>query len=141
MKRIDNLEQLKAEKKRLKLRAQTLEGNIRNDWETVKYKLAPVNLVINSFSKSLSRDKQNFVGETLNIGIDLLLRKVLLRNRGILVKWIVPYLVKNLTGNYIKDHRVDVMSWLRNKLGSVFKKNGHDKYYDQSTADINSTTW
>ncbi len=141
MKRIDTLEQLKVEKKRLRIHAETLEDNIQKDWENIKESMKPLNLVINGFDKSVTSDKHNLFGETMNIGIDTILRKIILRNQGLLIKLIVPYLVKNFTGNYLKDHRKDVVNWFRNKISSVFSKNGKDPYYDKSTADLDSSEW
>lgn len=141
MKRIDTLEDLKKEKKRLRARKLVLENSLKNDWGNVKQSLAPASLLLNSVNNSVTGNKPNLLNETLNSGIDLFLRRILLRNRGLLVKLIVPYLVKNFTGNYIKSHRNDIVSWIRNKISTVFNKNGHDKHYDQSTADVNLTTW
>lgn len=141
MKKIDTLEKLRIEKKRLQLRAETLEVNIKNDYENVKESMKPLNMVIDGFNKSVSGDKHNLFGETMNIGIDIIFRKIILRNQGLLMKLIVPYLVKNFTGNYLKDHRKDVISWLRNKISTAFTKNGKETYYDKSTADLESNTW
>ena len=141
MRRIDSLQQLKEEKRKLRLRAETLEGNIKNDWSNMKQSLAPANLVFKAFNNSITGVKPNLLNETMNVGIDIILRRLILRNRGLLVKLIVPYLVKNFTGNYIKTHRTDIFSWLRTKLGGLFSKNGQDKLYDQSTADVNTTSW
>lgn len=141
MRRIDTLEQLKAEKRRLRQKSFALEGQIKNEWGNVKESLAPVNLVMNSFRQSVSGVKPNLLNETMNAGIDVLLRRILLRNRGLLVKLIVPYLVKNFTGNYIKNHRTDILSWFRAKLSSMFGKNGQEKHYDKSTADVDTTSW
>jgi hypothetical protein len=141
MRRIDSLQQLREEKRRLRLHAQTLEGNLKSDWSNVKESLAPANMLFKTFNNSVSGVKPNLLNETMNTGIDLILRRLILRNRGILIKLIVPYLVKNFTGNYIKTHRTDIFSWLRNKFSGLFSKNGQDKLYDQSTADVNTTSW
>src|SRR6187200_1914820 len=98
MRRIDSLQQLREEKRRLRLHAQTLEGNLKSDWSNVKESLAPANMLFKTFNNSVSGVKPNLLNETMNTGIDLILRRLILRNRGILIKLIVPYLVKNFTG-------------------------------------------
>lgn len=141
MRRIDTLQQLKEEKRKLRLKSYALEGKIKGDWSNVKESLAPVNMIMKSFNQSVSGVKPNLLNETMNAGIDLFLRRMLLRNRGLLVKLIVPYLVKNFTGNYIKNHRTDILSWFRAKISSMFSRNGQDKHYDKSTADVDTTSW
>lgn len=102
MKRIKNIEQLRAEKRKLQQRQALLELKIQDNWNDVKDTLRPANLVRETFSKVLlSKPVAMIAGNgllkgALAFGVSLLASKIaekgagklgkLLRNRSLLPK-------------------------------------------------------
>jgi hypothetical protein len=140
MRRIDNYEDLLKEKRRLRAQKVMLEARMSNDVQNIKHSLKPANMFLTSFDNSIS-GKPNFFNESINSAIDMLLKKGLLKNRGLIIKLIIPYFVKNFANNYLSSHRDDILGWVMNKFGTVFSKNGKEKHFDQSTVDANMATW
>jgi len=140
MKRIDNLAELRKERARLKLQVMNLEQEIKNDVEKIKHDLKPANIALKAVNNLFHRSDTGLGTAGLNIGIDMLLRNVFLRNAGWIYKMIVPYFVKNVTSNYVADHNIniiDVAKTLFNKWRNRNKGSNHSPLYDKATADIN----
>lgn len=141
MKKIESLAELKKERVRLKLQQQALEEYIQKDIQDLKTSLEPANLIMNQVKKAFVHKEDGVMTSTVDAGIDLILRKFLLRNSGLVAKLVIPFFVKNLTSNYVSNHKSDITSWIGNKIAGFFSGNGKASHYDRSTADINASTW
>jgi len=82
MKKIKSIKQLKAEKKRLRLRQTELEDKIQNDWAELKETIKPVSVMKEAYNKFMDKEAEaNLNGEvnifksTLNYGISLMAKK------------------------------------------------------------------
>jgi hypothetical protein len=81
MKKIKNKKQLKAEKKRIKIRQEDLEKKIRSKWNELKESLRPVNIAKETFQKVVqNKTEENLEDEsifksTIKYGISLLAKK------------------------------------------------------------------
>jgi hypothetical protein len=117
---IKNYEDLEKEKHRLLevLRAQ--EEVIKVDLAGVREGLKPFNNAVMVINKMATRDNtapvMNF---GLEMGIDILVRKVLLKRAGWFVKIIVPFLVKNYSSHLIGEEKREA---LMKKVKSIFRK-------------------
>jgi len=117
---IKNYEDLEQEKHRLMevLRAQ--EELIKEDLAGVREGLKPFNNAVAVINKMATRDNtapvMNF---GLEMGIDILVRKVLLKRAGWFAKIIVPFLVKNYSSHIIGEEKREA---LMKKVKSIFRK-------------------
>lgn len=120
MSRIKNYADLEAEKLRLVALLRNHEEAIKADVINVKEGLRPMSNALNVVNKMATRDNRvpvmNFGVE---MGIDLLVRRVLLGRAGWFAKIVVPYLVKNYTSHFLGDEKKQL---LLGKVRDFFKK-------------------
>ena len=81
MKKIKNKKQLRAEKKRIRVRQEELEKKIRRKWDDLKESLKPVNIAKETFQKVVrNKTEENLEDEsifksTIKYGISLLAKR------------------------------------------------------------------
>jgi hypothetical protein len=119
-KKIAKYEDLIEEQQRLVSLLKTQEGFIRADIAGVKEGLKPFGKAMTVVNKMATRDNTapvlNF---GLEMGIDLLIRRVLLARAGWFTKIVVPFFVKNYSSHILgEDKRLALL----NKLKGFFKK-------------------
>lgn len=140
MRKIENLAQLKAEQKRLRAKREMLEVEIENNFNEIKHDLSPLALINKGAKKALVSDQFGIVNTSVGGIIDFLLKKVLLRNSGLITRLVIPFLAKNLSRNYVHDNKTKILGWFGSLITNLGKKkhheNGHD-VYEKATADIN----
>jgi len=120
MSRIKNYADLEAEKLRLMALLRNHEEAIKNDVANVREGLKPVSNALNVVNKMATRDNRvpvmNFGVE---MGIDLLVRRVLLGRAGWFAKTVVPYIIKNYTSHFIGEEKKKL---LLGKMRDFFQK-------------------
>jgi len=119
-KKINSYEDLEEEKKRLMIRLRSQEVLIRTDLAGLKENLKPIGNAMQMVNKMATRDNSapamNF---GLEMGIDLIVRKVLLAKAGWFTKIVVPFLVKNYSSHIIGQEKREA---LVKKIKGFFKK-------------------
>jgi len=119
-KKINSYEDLEEEKKRLMIRLRSQEVLIRTDLAGLKENLKPIGNAMQMVNKMATRDNSapamNF---GLEMGIDLIVRKVLLAKAGWFTKIVVPFLVKNYSSHLIGQEKREA---LVSKIKGFFKK-------------------
>lgn len=113
--RIKNYEDLLQEQQRLVSLLKTQESFIRVDIAGVKEGLKPFGKAMTVVNKMATRDNTapvlNF---GLEMGIDLLVRRVLLARAGWFTKVVVPFLVKNYSSHILgEDKRLALITKVR----------------------------
>jgi hypothetical protein len=73
--------------------------------------------------------------------MNLIAKKVLLRNAGFFTKLFIPFLIKNLTKNLVHENKDKILGWVGEmilRVGGRKKQhsNGHHPAFDKGTADI-----
>jgi hypothetical protein len=120
MSRIKTYADLEAEKLRLMALLRNHEEAIKADMVNVREGLQPVSNALKVINKMATRDNRvpvmNFGVE---MGIDLLVRRVLLGRAGWFAKIVVPYLIKNYTSHFLGDEKKQA---LLSKVRNLFKK-------------------
>lgn len=108
------------EEQRLLAQLKSTELLIRDDLVGVKEGLRPVRNVVKTVSKFTTRVKTGaFANFSLDFGIDLLIRRVLLARAGWFTKILIPYLLKNYSSHIISHkHKVKLLR----KLNALFAK-------------------
>ena len=118
--KINSYEDLEEEKKRLMIRLRSQEVLIRTDLAGLKENLKPIGNAMQMVNKMATRDNSapamNF---GLEMGIDLIVRKVLLAKAGWFTKIVVPFLVKNYSSHLIGQEKREA---LVSKIKGFFKK-------------------
>ena len=119
-KRIRTYEDLVVEQQRLVSVLKTQEATIKVDIAGVKEGLKPLGKAVNMVNKMATRDNTapvlNF---GMEMGIDLLIRRVILARAGWFTKIVIPFLVKNYSSHIIGEEKRDL---LIQKIKGFFKK-------------------
>lgn len=119
-KRIRTYEDLEEEKLRLLSLLKTQESTIRTDIAGLKENLKPLGTAMDTINKMTTRDNRvPVLNLGLEMGIDLLIRKVLLARAGWFTKIIVPFVVKNYTSHILGEEKRE---FIIKKLKSFFNK-------------------
>jgi hypothetical protein len=141
MKSIENLKDLRSERTRLKLKLNVAEETLRDDVEWIKTELKPVHLVGRFINNSLVNKDWGLVNGGVRDLIDSVLKTFVLPKSGWIVKLIVPFILKNISSNYILEKKPEffgmikrLISKARRSTNANYQHNGHD-HYDKSTVD------
>lgn len=119
-KKIQTYDDLLEEKKRLEELLVVQKQAISSNWVEMKDGLKPVNSIFAFFGKLTHRDKSNpLVNMGIDIGGDILLKRILLARAGWFTRLAVPYLLKNYSSNVLGNkgksfvHRIK--HWLKSR--------------------------
>ena len=106
MSKIRTYKDLLAEEQRLQQVLQRQESLIREDLISLKENLEPVKKVYDQVHKIFTRDNRVPIFNVgLEMSIDLLLRRFVLRKAGWFVKTFIPYVVKNYASHIIGEEK------------------------------------
>src|SRR6476469_9857582 len=120
MSKIKNYADLEAEKLRLMALLRNHEEAIKADVANVREGLKPLNNAMQVINKMATRDNRVPVMNLgLEMGIDILIRRMLLGRAGWFAKIVVPYLIKNYTSHFIGDEKKEA---LLTKVRNLFNK-------------------
>jgi hypothetical protein len=118
MSNITNYHELLLEKQRLNLLLTERKILLKTEFEEVKEKLKPFSQIIGFVGKLTSKGSGNpLLNAGITIGVNLLLKKVLLRNAGWVIRLLMPAMVKN----YL-SHEAEETNNVFAKIGGFFKK-------------------
>jgi hypothetical protein len=127
MKTINTLAELKLERQRLKMRKAFLETEIKNDFNEIKEKLKPVQLLANGAGKFLSSKDNSVVGNSVGYLTDMLVKKVILKNSGFLARLVIPYLAKNVASNVAEENKPKIADWISGLIERFAHKRAETK--------------
>lgn len=122
-KKIQTYDDLVEEKKRLEELLTVQKHTISSNWVEMKEEFKPVNNIIAFFGKLTSRDKSNpLVNMGIDIGGDILLKRIILARAGWLTRLAVPYILKNYSSNVFAEKGKSLVHRLKHWLKG--QKNG-----------------
>jgi len=123
MKRINTIEELKAERKRLSAYSLELERNLRTEFRLLKKDLRPANLLFGGTQKEISQHKDALLSVGAGSLAGFLTRKFLMRNSGVLARFIVPSVVGKLASGIVERHKAAIFDAFKNVASKLsFKK-------------------
>jgi len=137
MTKIESYQQLRAAKALCKQRIKNLEHEIKSDFEELKHDLNPANLVGNTVRNMLTSEKHGLVSESLNIGVNAIVKGLLFRNTNFITKTLIAYAAKNLANNMVMKNSDNILDWLQSNLKRLKSKHKHNgQYFDESTVNV-----
>lgn len=137
MNRINNILELRQERTRLRMKIEDLEKGMQEDVDGIRNYFRPAHMAMQAAGKMFHRDNSGIAGVGINLAIDMLIRKVILRNAGWIYKLVVPMLLKNVTNNYVASHAENIVELAKSFFKKWTGKNHQAPIYDKGTADIN----
>lgn len=117
---IKTYDDLLLEEKRLSAEMASYKILLKNDVAGIKAELNPITWARKKFKAIFTRNNNGpLLNIGLNIGIDLLLRRILLVRMGWLMRVVVPFIVKNYVSHLVTaEHRKATTK----KMGKFFGK-------------------
>ena len=115
---IQNLEDVRAERARLKNQIETSRMNLRLEFGAIKKELNPINQALGVVTDVFTTPKKGLLSIGVGFGVDTVLKRVILARAGWLPRLVVPFLVRNVATNYISNHKASVVEGM---LGWVKK--------------------
>ena len=121
MSSIRTYEDLEAEEKRLQALLYSHKANIKDSFSAVKDGLNPFKQALDTAKRLLSRDKTNpMMKFGVDLGVDVLIRRLLLSKAGWVTKIVVPFVVRNYSSFFLTEYkRLKVIQ----KIVGFFKSN------------------
>jgi hypothetical protein len=115
---IRNHDDLLAEKARLKSLLLVQKNQLRRSWEGIEEELEPATKFLGSLSLFSSRKSDNpLLKLGLDLGIDMVMRKTLFRQAGLLTRLGAPILVRNLVSNLFDKKGAGLLAGIK----SIFR--------------------
>ena len=111
MRRINTLEELKEEKKRLMFRRLNLEREIKNDFEEIKQSFEPMNILANTAKKTVGNSSNHIFGDSVGM-VTNMVAKTALKNSGLLPRILVPLIVKTVTSKLVEKNKTKIFNWI-----------------------------
>ena len=114
--KVDAYQDLMNEKQRLKLLLEERKIIIKEDIANLKETIKPATDAIGIISKLTSRDRTNpLINFGVDIGIDLIIKKLILGRAGWAAKLVVPFVLKNFSSNILSENKK--IGFLKKMLG------------------------
>ena len=118
MNNITTYNDLMQEKQRLSLLLEERKILVKTEFEEIKLKLKPLTNIVEVVEKMSSKDTSNpLLNAGISMGVNFLLKNVLLRNAGWITRLILPVLAKN----YL-SHEVEEKNNIFSKIGKFVKR-------------------
>ena len=115
--KIQNVEDVRAERSRLKNQIETSRTNLRYELGLIKKELNPVNQALGVVTDIFTTPRKGLLSLGIGFGVDMVLKRFILARAGWLPRLVVPFLVRNATTNYISKNRTSVvenmLSWVK----------------------------
>jgi hypothetical protein len=113
MRRINTLDELRAERKRLQVYSLELENNLRSEFRMLKKDLRPMNLLFGGTRKELMEDQNGLISVGAGSLAGFLTKSFLMKRSGFLAKLIVPAMVGKITSGIVERNKVKIMDMVR----------------------------
>ncbi|MCE3226374.1 MAG: hypothetical protein K0S32_925 [Bacteroidetes bacterium] len=123
MRRINTLQELRIEKRRLLLRRRELETEIRISYAEIKASFEPANVITKGTEKILGHKENHLLGNSVG-QVANYVAKLALRKSGFLSRLIVPYLIKSTASNIVENHKAEIFDWVGRMVSRVAGKKG-----------------
>jgi hypothetical protein len=119
--KIESLEDLKAERVRLKNQMEVSRIKLTREFSNIKEELQPARQVVN-YAKNLliNNGKSNsMIGMGLRFGVNTILRNTVLARASWLTRLVVPYIANNFVSNYVVKNDTQILEstvkWIKEK--------------------------
>jgi len=133
MRKVNTIEDLVSERTRLKLKQSMLENEIEGNITEIKDTLKPLNLIKNGLKNvTHTKDDSDLISNSAGSIVEMIVRNVVFRNSGLITKWLLPKLVKNVTSNAVHNNKSFLLEKLADLVLAIGKKKT-DKHFDEST--------
>ena len=107
--KIESLEDVRAERVRLKNQIELSRTHLRHEFGLIKRELSPINQALGVVTDAFTTPRKGLLSLGVGLGVDTVLKKVVLARAGWLPRLVVPFLVRNVATNYISKNKTSVV--------------------------------
>lgn len=115
---IQTIDDLKAERARLHNQIQLSKISMKNEMTAIKEELNPARQAVGVLNDVLTSPKKGLLTLGIGLGVDVVLRRIILARAGWLPKLVVPFLVRNAATNMVQKNGKTMVEkgliWLKN---------------------------
>ena len=126
--KIETIEDLMAERARLKNQVTLSHLKLTNHFNVLKEELKPARQVV-GYAKNLlvnNGNRKSIVGMGLRFGVNAILKNTVLYRASWLTRLVVPYIANNVVSNYVAKHDTEILEdtvrWVKSKTSDEPKK-------------------
>ena len=107
---------------------------INADFDEIKEELNPIKQVTHAVQNILvNHNHDKIIKMGVNLAVDLILTRLVLKKAGWATKVIVPFVVKNIVLNYLDKHRDEILTKSLYLVKKLAAKKQSDKNYNEVT--------
>lgn len=117
MLRVNTLKELKAEQAILRVKQSLLENDIKLGFKDLKSELMSFSSISRNAEELLTSKENNVLGFSLGTIADILTEKVLLKNAGLITRFIIPFIVNKTTNSLVENNKTKIVGWLSKLTG------------------------
>lgn len=111
---IKNLEDLQAERARLKADLEICKGQLKADFHLMEERLKPANIMSDILKHVIKPyNTGGILGDSLTSGIGSIANKLVLHNLPFPIRMVASYFLKNWTGNYLQEKGPDMIEMVK----------------------------
>jgi hypothetical protein len=136
MRRINTLDELKAERRRLLQYSHELETGLRTEFHSLKRDLRPMNLLFGGTKKELMENQNGLLSVSAGSLAGFLTRSILLRRSGFLSRLVVPAIIGKITSGLVEKNRTKIMSMIRTAASKITIKREVNVNEDKRTDEF-----
>ncbi len=136
--KVSNISELRAEQSRLRQKRDSLEGEIKNDFEKIKQDINPFHFLKSKATEIKSRENgiaNELLGASLPLVLDFLITRVFFKKSGFLKKVLLSVLIQFAGSKMLAGNSEAILAVIKDFIGKL-KKDDADKSqtYDRTTA-------
>jgi|SRR6185436_1450887 len=134
--KISNISELRAEQVRLRLKINSLEAEIKNDFEKIKQNINPFHFLKTGDAK---KEGNNFInelsGSALAFGLDFLITRLIFKKSGFMKKMLLSALIQFAGSKMLAGKSGAIIEVIKNFIERLRKGDKEQTYtYDSTTA-------
>lgn len=136
--KVSNISELRAEQSRLRLKKDSLEDEIKNDFEKIKQGFNPLHFLKRK-AEEIKHGENGVVNElsgtALALGLDFLITRVLFRKSGFLKKILLSLLIQFAGSKMLAGNSGAILTVIKDFIDTLKKDDKDEKQaYDRTTA-------
>ncbi len=122
MLKVNTLKELKAEQATLRIKKSSLENDIKLGFDDLKTELTSFRSISRNAEELLASKENHVLGFSLGTIAYILTEKILLKNSGLITKFILPFIVNKATNGLVENHKSKIVGWLSNLTNKLAGK-------------------